>query len=555
MEKKRLVVIGGVAAGTKAASKAKRENPDLEVIVLTKDKDISYAGCGLPYFIGGIIKERKELVVRGPQEFQEEQDILVLTQREVTCIYPEKKEVTFTELENDKIHNICYDFLVIATGASPFFPPIEGIKLKNIHPLRTVSDAESIRELVAKGEVKEAVVVGAGFIGLEAAENLTLQGVDVTVVEMASLVLPGYDEEMSLLIKNYLEEKGLKVRNGQCVKGFLGDEEGRVQGVKLDDRILPAQLVVWAGGVRPNTQLAKEAGILLGPTGTIAVNEYQETNIPRIYAAGDCAENTNLLTKEPVWFPMGSTANKTGRIAGLNLAKESHEDFLPGVLGTSIIKLFEFQAGRTGLTEAQAREKGYDVETVITPANDRAHYYPGYRQIITKLIADKKSRKILGVQIVGEGVVDKPLDIMVAMISLGATVDQLSGLDLAYAPPFSMALSSSILAAHVMINKMIGKFQGVNPRNLPEAIEKGKLVILDIRTEAEHFIKAIPGSINIPHNELALRYEEIPKDKKIVLVCRVGKRAYLTLSTLKNIGFDNLAILDGGIAAYPYNLE
>ncbi|WP_243269980.1 rhodanese-like domain-containing protein [Thermanaerosceptrum fracticalcis] len=252
---------------------------------------------------------------------------------------------------------------------------------------------------------------------------------------------------------------------------------------------------------------------------------------------------------------MGSTANKTGRIAGLNVAHKTKADFLPGVLGTSVIKLFELQAARTGLTEAQATQKGYAVETVLVPANDKAHYYPGYRQIITKLIAEKETGKILGAQIVGEGVVDKPIDIIVAMMSCGATVEQLARLDLAYAPPFSMAMSSTILAANVMLNKLQSKFTGMNPKDLVTALEKEEIAVIDVRTEAEFFVKAIPGALNIPFNQLTNRLDEIPRNKKIVLVCKVGKRAYLTLPTLKKLGFADVAILDGGIEAYPYTVE
>lgn len=555
MDKKRLVVIGGVAAGTKAASKARRENPDWEVIVITRDNHISYAGCGLPYYLGGVIKERSELVVRGPQEFKEEQDILVLTRREASSIDPMNKTVIFTEVDTGKVHTIQYDYLILATGASPVFPPLQGINHQNIYPLRTVMDADSIKDILAKEEVKDVVVVGAGFVGLEAAENLILRGYKVTVVEMTPLVLPGYDEEIALYIQNYLTGQGLDIRTGACVSEFTGDSDGNVTGAKLwDGTVIPAQLVIWAGGVRPNVDLAVKAGIVLGQTKAIAVDAYQETNIKDIFAVGDCSENVNLLTREAAWCPMGSTANKTGRVVGLNLDREDKEGYFPGVLGTSVIKLFELNAARTGLTEKQAREKGFNPVSVVVPANDRAHYYPGYRQIITKLIADRNTQRILGVQIVGEGVVDKPVDIIVTLISCQAVLEQAARLDLAYAPPFSMALSSTILAAQVLINKIQGKFPGINPSELATCINDGA-VVLDVRTEAEYFIRAIPGSLNIPFNELSTRYGEIPRDRKLILVCKVGKRAYLNLQKLKSLGFTDLAVLEGGTEAYPYTLE
>lgn len=556
MEKKRLVVIGAVAAGTKAASKAKRENPDWEVIVFTRDKDISYAGCGLPYYVGDVIKERRELVVRGPEEFKEDQDIVILTRREATRINPGDKTVAFREMDTGVEHLINYDYLVLATGASPYFPPLAGMDLKNIFPLRTVEDADNIKKILENGQVKEAVVAGGGFIGLEAAENLTARGIDVTVVEAMPLILPGYDEEISLYVRNYLEEKGITVKTGVCVREFLPDGEGRVKSVVMDNgQNLEAQLVIWAGGVRPNTALAGQAGITLGPTGAIAVNKYMETNLSGIYAVGDCAENINLITAEPAWFPMGSTANKTGRIAGSNLGRDEREDYLPGVLGTSIIKLFELQAARTGLTEQQARDKGYDAISVLVPADDRAHYYPGYRQIITKLIADKRNLRILGAQIVGEGVVDKPIDIIATLITCQANLEQMSRLDLAYAPPFSMAISSTILSANVLLNKIRGRVKGINPRELQPLLEKGQAVLVDVRAEVENMIKAIPGSLNIPHEQLHYRYKELPRDKTLVVVCRLGRRAYTSYLKLKKLGFSNVLILEGGIDAYPYTLE
>jgi NADPH-dependent 2,4-dienoyl-CoA reductase/sulfur reductase-like enzyme/rhodanese-related sulfurtransferase len=554
VEKKRLIVIGGVAAGTKAASKAKRENPELEVIILTKEKDISYAGCGLPYYVGGIISERKELVVRTAEDFDRDQDITVLTEHEVTKIDPQAKTITYDNKVKAEIKTMAYDSLVLAMGASPVLPKLDGRELANIHTLRTPTDAEAVRKLVDAGKVKDAIVVGAGFIGLEAAENLHHRGVNVTIVEFAPLILPGYDEEMSIYVKNYLIENGVNIRTGVGVSGFVGDETGKVSGVKIGEEELPAQLVIWAGGVKPNVALAKEAGIEIGPTGAIAVNEYQETNIPGIYAAGDCTENTHLITKEKVWFAMGSTANKTGRIAGLNIVKEK-ADYLPGVLGTSIVKLFDLNAARTGLTEKQAIEKGYKVESVIVPGNDRAHYFPGYRQINTKLIADSTNGRILGAQIIGEGIVDKPIDIIATAISFEGTLEQISRLDLAYAPPFSMAMSSTILAANVLRNKIEGKYKGINPRDLKKAVENNEIEVLDVRTEAEHFLKAIPGSINIPEDELEARKDEIPQNKRVVIACKVGKRAYLSQHRLRKLGCNDLRIMDGGIDCYCYDLN
>ncbi|OQA07786.1 MAG: Coenzyme A disulfide reductase [Firmicutes bacterium ADurb.Bin373] len=318
--------------------------------------------------------------------------------------------------------------------------------------------------------------------------------------------------------------------------------------------LLKADLVILSVGVRPNVDIARESGILLGPTGAIAVNDQTETNINDIYAVGDCAENVNLITGRTVWYPMGSTANKTGRVAGVNLAGAEAGDTMKGVLGTSVLKLFDLNIAKTGLSERDARALGYNVETVIVPAPDRAHYYPGSRTIVTKLIVDRDSRRVLGGQIFGEGVVDKPIDILVTAISFGATVDQLARLDLAYAPPFSTALSTTAVAANVMMNKLAGKFTGVGPLDLKEKMDAGAMLV-DVRIDKEYFVRNIPGSINIPLRRLAERVDELDREREIILVCKVGLRAYLALLKLKGLGFKKVSILDGGITAYPFETE
>lgn len=552
MSKKKLVVIGAVAAGTKAASKAKRENPDLDVTVITREADVSYSGCGLPYFLSGIVKERKDLIIRTPQEFKLEQNIPIRINTEATNIDPKSKTVSVKDLKNQKEEILTYDYLVIATGASPFKPPIEGINLENIHTLRNVNDAVAIRKLLEDSEVNDVVVVGGGFIGLEVAENLYHRGLRPTIVEGAPNILPGYDEEMSLKVTKYLQNKGIKVKTNTKVLGFIGDND-RVTGVRLQDEILPAQLVVWAGGVKPNVNLASEAGIALGPTGAIQVNEYSQTNIPEIYAVGDCAENYHLLTGMPVWFPMGSTANKTGRIAGANIALEQNIEALPGVLGTAIIKLFDMNAARTGLTEKEAREKGFDVAVAWVPTHDKAHLMPDHGDIITKIIVDKSTRKVLGAQIVGEGVVDKPIDILVTAISLGATVDQLAQLDLAYAPPFSLAMGSTIVTANVIQNKLKEKFEGLTYQEFHQRRqEKPETLVLDVRSEEEYAANNIPNCENVPLAYMRLEAPDLDPNEPTIVVCKLGKRAYLTYKILKEHDFKDVCILEGGLDVYPY---
>lgn len=555
MEKQKLVVIGAVAAGTKAASKAKRENPNLDVKIFTKEEHISYAGCGLPYYIGGVIKEKNELVVRTPEIFKSEQDIDIFIKHEVTKIDTASKTVNVTDLSNNKQMEYSYDKLVIATGASPIKPPLENIDLKNIFTLRSVKDAFEIRDLVDAGKVKKAVVVGGGFIGLEVAENLKHRGVNVSLIELAPHILPPFDEELALLAQNHMFEKGVNIVTGEKVLGFEG-QNGVVTKVKSSAGDFDADIVVLSIGVRPNVKLAVDAGVELGVTGSIKVDKYMQTNIKDIFAVGDCAENVNLITGLPVWYPMGSTSNKTGRIAGNNVINSKNMDSLDGVLGTTIVKLFEINAAKTGLSERDAKKAGLDIETMLVPATDKAHYYPGNKPIITKLIADKNTHKILGAQVVGTGVVDKPIDIIATAISFGAKVEDLTKLDLAYAPPFSMAMSSTILAANVMLNKMAGRVDTITANELKEKMSNNLANIVDVREEVEFFISAIPGSTNIPMAELAKRHAEIDKNKEtVILICKVGKRAFMSYLQLKQLGFTNIKILEGGMNAYPYEVE
>jgi len=543
-------VIGAVAAGTKTAAKIKRENADAEIVVITKDEHISYAGCGLPYFIGGVIEEEKELVVKTPQEFKQITDIDVYTKLEAMSIHSKEKYVLAMDILEGNVKKYSYDKLVLATGATPFIPQIEGADLQGVHTVRTVNDAINIRSLIDKGAVSKAVVVGGGFIGLEVAENLHGKNIEVSIVEFAHHILPSFDEEIALYAQNYMSDQGVNIYTCEKVISIKG-EEGRVKKIITDQREIEADLVIMSVGVKPNTKLAEEIGIELGVTNAIKVNNFMETSIEGIYAVGDCAENVNLITGKPAWYPMGSTANKMGRIAGLSMTGDQ-KNGLKGVLGTTIVKLFKLNAGKTGLSEREAIKQGFEVETVIVPANDKAHYYPGYRQIITKLIADKNTHKILGAQVVGEGVVDKPIDVIATAITFGAKVEDLENLDLAYAPPFSMAMASTILASNALLNKLAGRMNGINSFELKKRLDE--LLVVDIRDEASYLIRTIPGAIHIPSEELIYRADELKNNEEIVLICKVGKIAYLSYLKLKKLGFQNVRILEGGISSYPYEL-
>lgn len=548
-----LLIIGGVAAGTKAAAKAKRENPDWQVAVLTRDQHISYAGCGLPYYLSGVISEERELLVRFPEDFKLDYDIDVLTRQEVTEIIPATKKVLVKDLVSGQLKEYHYDKLIVATGADPVLPPIPNIGLANIFTLRKITDGNSIRQLVDRGGIQRAVVIGGGLIGLEVAENFTHRGIQTVVVELADQVLAPFDLEIALKVQSHLLEKGVQLTLGAKVTGFVDNGEGKVAAVETTDGMVPADLVVISAGIRPNVGIAARAGVVLGPMGAIQVNSAMETNLEDIYAVGDCAEVTHLVSGKPAWMPMGSIANKAGRVAGSNAVSETQSG-LPGALGTAIVKAFDLAAGKSGLTEKDAHTLGYEVETVLVPAQDKAHYYPGNRQLLVKLVAEKSSHRLLGGQVVGEGSVDKAVDVLAASISLKARVDDLSAMDLAYAPPFSSAMGPTIMAANVLLNKLSGKFTGVSPLKLAERMAAGAAVI-DVRLPEEYMIYAIPGSENIPFRQLTDQMANRDKNSEIILVCKVGVRAYVASLKLKNMGFTNVFILDGGIAGYPFELE
>lgn len=544
MEK--VLIIGGVAAGTKAAAKIKRENPKFDVTIITKDEHISYAGCGLPYYIGGVIEDKRDLVVKTPEEFQALTGAKVFIKHEALDIDKKNKKVKVLDLTSEELKEFSYDKLLIATGASPFIPALDGINLKNIYTIRKVEDALNIREAIQSKNIKRAVVVGGGFIGLEVAENLAEQGVRVTIFELDPHILPGFDADVAAIAQEHLLDKGVMVLTNEKVTALEGTET--VERVITDNGKIKTDLVIMSIGVKPNVELAKKAGIELGVTGAIKINEYMETSTEDIYAVGDCAENINLITNSNVWYPMGSTANKMGRIAALNITNPGNKDSLKGVLGTTVVKLFDLNACKTGISERDAKKLGYDAVSVLVPANDKAHYYPGFKMVATKLIADKATHKILGAQIIGQGVVDKPIDIIATAITFGGKVEDLEKLDLAYAPPFSMAMSSTIVASNVLLNKLNGKVDTISQIELKEKLNE--VQIIDVRDEAAFNENSIEGAINIPLSQLGSRANEINKDKEIVLTCKIGKNAYLAYLKLKDMGYENIKILDGGISAY-----
>lgn len=550
---KHLIIIGGVAAGMKAAAKARRESPAMKITVITDEQYISYAGCGMPYFIGDIIRDSKKLILREPIYFKNMHNITVLTRHLATAIDTMSKQVRARDIEKGQELVFDYDKLIIATGAQPIVPPLPGISLNNIFTLRTIDDTLKIRAFVDSGQVKNAVIVGGGLIGMEMVENLVLRGIKVTVVELLDQILPPLDKDMASIVQKYLMGKGIEIITSDGVKSFEGNDNTVIK-VITDKRQLPADMVILSIGIKPNIKLAQESGIEIGTARAIKVNERMETNIPGVYAVGDCAENIHLVTGKPAWIALGSTAAKMGRVAAINATGGS--DTFRGVLGTLIVKIFELNVGKVGLSEREAVKEGFLVESAIVPAGDKAHYYPETRDIIIKLIADKTTKKLLGAEIVGEGVVDKRIDIIATALTFGATVDQISKLDLAYAPPYAMSMDAIIVAANVLGNKLSGKTEGILPHQVAERLDRNEdFVLLDVRTDLEYKSGHIKGSKHIPLDKLASRAHELDISGEIITYCRAGLRAAQAYRILKNAGFSNVKYMDGSILAWTYGME
>ena len=532
----KVLIIGGVAAGTKVAAKLKRENRNHEVTILTDSKDISYAGCGLPYYVGDIITDRDELIVNTPETFTELTGAKVLTKVRVTEVNPETHTVEALDLETNKTSTYEYDKLVIATGADPIKPPLDGVDLENVFLMRTPEDAIALKDAVEAGNIKRAVVVGGGFIGLEVAENLVIQGIKTTVIDMAEMVPPGFEPEFIEYMQNHLAEHGIMTFMGTRLESIIG--EGKVEKIKTDKNVMKADAVILSIGIRANTGFLADTNIEMMPNRTIKVNEFLETSIKDIYAIGDCASVTNRMTKVAAWSPMGSTANITGRILAKNINGESIS--YGGVLGTGVAQLPDLNIGRTGLTEVAAKDAGYDVESVVTVVDDKAHYFPGASVFIVKMLADKKTKKLLGLQVLGKGAVDKMIDIAVTAITMGATLEDIEHMDLAYAPPFSTAIHPFAHTVNVLLNKISGNFKTITPLDYAAGKAEGYKII---------DASIVPSLTKYPYLDLNKIDEKPPtfdKDEKLLLVCSKGKRAYMLQNRLEHLGYSNTLVLEGG---------
>lgn len=533
----KVLVLGGVAAGTKVAAKLMREDRSNEVIVLNKGENISYAGCGLPYYVGHVIEDKGQLIVNTPEKYEKLTGVKVYTETEAVAVRPEEKQVVAKDLKTGEESVYAYDKLVIAVGASPAKPPIEGMDLENVFFVRTPEDAINIRNLVDTQEVKKAVVVGAGYIGLEIAENLKSQGIRPFVLDMLPQILaPGFDKEMADYVEEKLVEAGIPVVTGVQVTGIEGS--GKVEKVLTSKKAYKADLVVMSAGIRPNTAFLADTGIEMFK-GTILTDEFGQTNVPDIYAAGDCAMVHHAVTGKPAWSPMGSTANIAGRIIAQNIMGKGLK--YRGVLGTAVCKLPGLNVGRTGLTEAQAMEEGFRPVSVVTVVDDKAHYYAGASTFIIKMIADKETLRLLGVQVIGSGAVDKVVDIAVTGITMKATLTDLADMDLAYAPPFSTAIHPFEHTLNVLMNKIQGNFETFTPAEYAAGKADGYRVVDGC------LVPSIEGAPYVELTTVDGPVDGLDPEEKLLLVCNKGKRAYLLQNRLKFYGYKNTKVLEAGI--------
>ncbi len=534
----KILIIGGVAAGTKAAAKIKRESHGAEVVILVKDKEISYAGCGFPYYVGGVIADRSKLIVNTPAKFSALTGSTVLTGKEAVSVDRTAKTVTARDVDSGEETAYEYDKLIVTVGARAIVPPIGGTKLKNVFVMRSPEDADALRSAADGGGIKRAVVCGAGFIGLEIAENLAAKGISVSVIDMMDQILPGFDPEMAAYTERSLADHGISCFTGMKLEEIIGGDS--VEKIRTDHRTMKADAVILALGIRPNTEFLAGSGIEMTPKGLIKTDRSMRTSDEDIYAAGDCVSVTNRITGAPAWSPMGSSANIEGRL--LARAVTGEEQSYAGVLGTGICKLPGLNVGRTGLTEAAANEAGFEAVSVTAVVDDKAHYYPGASLFMAKMTACRSTGKLLGLQVLGAGSVDKMVDIAAAAITMNASLSDLENMDLAYAPPFSTAIHPFVNMINILQNKISGRMDSMTPQEYASGAADGYRQIDASMT---------PTLEDLPYIDLTKINGPIPGyglDENLLLICQKGKRAYMTQSIMKYYGYTGTKVLEGGHA-------
>ncbi|ROR29132.1 NADPH-dependent 2,4-dienoyl-CoA reductase/sulfur reductase-like enzyme [Mobilisporobacter senegalensis] len=534
----RLVIIGAVAAGTSAAAKARRNNEEAEIVIYEKDNFISYSGCGMPYAIGGEV-DSDDLTPRDSEFFKRKYNIHILTLHEVTSLNSKNKTLEIKNLSTGELFTDTYDKLIIATGASAIIPPIKGADGKHVFSLRNINDMNKIKEHIQVHQPKTAAIAGTGFIGLEVCENLKKLGIRVTLIEKLPQVTPGLDSDMAVYVKDYLIKNDIVVITDASVKEITQNSV-----ILSDEREVQADMILLSTGVRPNTELAKMAGIELGIADAIKVDETMRTNIEDIYACGDCIEHYHVVTGKRVYRPLGSTANKTGRIAGDCITGGNLK--FRGILGTGIFKIFDMVVAQTGLSEKEAKESGYDVAVCHNIKPNKAMYMGG-KEMVIKGIADKKSGRLLGAQIIGYEGVDKRIDVFVTAITFKGKADDLFHLDLAYAPPFSTAKDPVMYTGMILDNAIYGAQPLITAMELNELIESGKdYTLIDARANSQYEKEHVETATNIPHEKLRESIKDLDKEVIAVTYCNKGVTGNAAQNILRNHGFKKVFNLSGG---------
>ena len=530
----KVVIVGGVAGGATAAARIRRLDEQAEIVVFERSGYISYANCGLPYYIGDVITDPEELTLQTPESFFSRFRVDMKVRHEVTAIHPERKTVSVKNLETDEVFEESYDKLILSPGAKPTQPRLPGVGIDKLFTLRTVEDTFRIKEYINQNHPKSAVLAGGGFIGLELAENLRELGMDVTIVQRPKQLMNPFDADMASMIHSEMRKHGVKLALGYTVEGFE-ERNGGVDVLLKDNAPLHADMVVLAIGVTPDTALAREAGLELGIKGSIVVNDRMETSVPDIYAAGDAVQVKHYVTGEDALISLAGPANKQGRIIADNIC--GGDSRYLGSQGSSVIKVFDMTAATTGINETNARKAGLDVDTVILSPMSHAGYYPGGKVMTMKVVFEKGTYRLLGAQIVGYDGVDKRIDVLATAIHAGLKATQLKDLDLAYAPPYSSAKDPVNMAGFMIdnISKGLKQWHLHDADKLPR---DGSVILLDTRTAREYSSGHIEGFVNIPVDELRERLDEIEPGKPVYVICQSGLRSYIATRILEGYGYE-----------------
>lgn len=529
------IIIGGVAGGATAAARLRRLDEKAEIIILERGEYVSFANCGLPYYIGGVITDREDLTLQTPESFKARFNIDVRVLNEAVKISPDTKTVTVKNLRTGETYEEPYDNLILSMGAEPIHPNIEGADGSNVFTLRNIPDTLKIKNYIDTAKPRSAVVIGGGYIGVEMAENLAQAGIKVAIVELADHLIAPLDFDMAADVHRYIKSKGIYLHLNNGVKSIHGNT------VVLQNGEITADMIIMSVGVRPETAIAKDCGIELNPRGSIVVNNKMQTNIPNIYAVGDAVEVEDFITKKPAFIPLAGPANKQGRIAADNIA--GYESVYTGTQGSAVLKLFDMTVATTGLNEKSATAAGIDYDKTYTYSASHATYYPRAAQMSIKALWDKKTLKIIGVQIVGFDGVDKRMDVLATAIRFGAKITDLTTFELCYAPPFGSAKDPVNMLGFVAENIVSGKLKQFFWHDVENLPRDGSVFLLDTRTPYEVMYGKIDGFVNIPLDELRQRLDEIPKDKPVYVHCHSGLRSYLACRILIGNGYDcyNLA--------------